>query len=183
VGAVALGVLLVGAQLRLDSRRAHKAFAQIARSDVEVEQLGQSSRALDRRLADISSPSERRATELQRAELNARQLLLRLDSIYLLQNVGQLRFIRPDPRLGDMMKSRALDALRAAVELGEPGLAKAFAAVLDGQKAQANLSEAEAARLRALSAEADRAFDDAVKKEPAAGSQRNQRNQRNQAGE
>ena len=176
LGAVAVALLFVGAQLRIDSRLASKAFAQIARGDVEVEQLGQRSRELDRRLDDAPSPGARRALELERAEVNARQLLIRLDSIYLLQNVLQLRFIRPDPRLGEMMKSRALDALRSAVELGEPGIAKAFAAVLTGRRTEANLDEAETARLRALSAEADRAFDAAVKRELRA-------NRRDQKGE
>ncbi len=165
-GALVISLLAVAIQFQIDSRLAAKAFARIAQRDLQVEALGQAVRELDRARSAADGLQARRALELKRIELDTRQLLLRLDSIYLLRDVHQLRFIRRDPQLAGMIKARAFDALRSALDLREPALAKALAGALAERGGEMALSAEEAERLRVLTEEADRAFDEAIRKKP-----------------
>ncbi len=162
LGALAVGALVVVGQVHADERLASKAYAQVTQNDRRVDALGRSARELAQQLR-TADPQARRALELNLAELRRRQLLVRIDSMYMLRDVDQVRFIRRDPRVVGMMTSRALDALSSALELDEPALAKALANLLAQSAQDYSLSEADAERLRALTAEADRAFDEAIK--------------------
>ncbi len=157
---LALGALVYAAQLRIDHRMAERALARIERRDVQIDAASASLRELDRQLA-VAAPAERRELRREHTQVGTRRLLQQLDGFYLLLGVDQLRFVRPDPRVVAAAKDRVFEALRSALDLGEPMLAKALAEALlerGGEQGAVvtSMSDAERTRLRALLDEADR---------------------------
>ncbi|MEZ5312620.1 MAG: hypothetical protein R2862_02680 [Thermoanaerobaculia bacterium] len=110
-----------------------------------------------------TDPVERERLAREQSTVELRRLLQQFDSVYLIREVAHLRFVGEDPRLVEMVKARVFEALRSALDLGEPAIAKAAAESLleRGEEAgsiASQLTGEERGRLRRLIDEADVAF-------------------------
>jgi tRNA A-37 threonylcarbamoyl transferase component Bud32 len=166
--AITLAAVLILVQFQIDARLADKAFERVAERDQQIESLSRELRDLDRRWAAADNPNARRALAIERGNVEMRRFLEQLDSVYLLRDVMRLRFIRRDPRLIEMIKSRMFLGIEWAIDLEEPVLAKAILDELIAHQGEdwvvvSTLTRAERERLRRLVDEANRAYAKATK--------------------
>ena len=157
VASLTFVTIFVGAQVWVDMELAGKALASIAAGDAYVAEIDQQLRAAARD-PDVNGPS----LQALRRELGARRLVRQLESTVLLVSVTRLRFIRTSDEIQILARARLFETITTSLETGEPGFAKALAALAieraQNSAAALEFSSAEVERLRALVAEADAAM-------------------------
>jgi len=159
-----LGLLFFVGQVETEAEIAETAYERIARRDLQIAEVGDELRDVDRRRATAADARESARLDLERSELEMKRLLHQLDAIYISREIAHLRFLRPDPRILDSMKARLFEALRSALDMGEAGIAKALADTVRARAGERgsltrSMSAEERARLQRLVEEADLAFE------------------------
>jgi len=159
-----LGLLFFVGQVETEAEIAETAYERIARRDLQIAEVGDQLRDVDRRRATAADARESARLDLERSELEMKRLLHQLDAIYISREIAHLRFLRPDPRILDSMKARLFEALRSALDMGEAGIAKALADTVRARAGERgsltrSMSAEERARLQRLVEEADLAFE------------------------
>ena len=163
-----LGGVIIGTQFWLDHRLAEEAMEMVEKIDVEIDVLkGEANRL--RALRAEASGDEAAALNSELRQTASRIVFKNIEAFNNARSVVDLRFIRAERSALQLTRDRLFLTIRAALDYGEPELAKALTDIVMQRQAEdeaSMMSNTDMERLQALAAEAEEAITRAT--EPAA---------------
>ena len=157
---LSLVLIAFGSQHLLDLRLAEKAYDSIEIIDRQNEALAAEMRSLQDAAARAGE-EERTVLASQMRQHATHVLLNKIRVLIETQNVVNLRFLRATPTMRQLNRDRFFQAVRTALDYGEPEFAKALLDIVGTQQRPEEnplFQQGDQERIRALTEEADAAL-------------------------